>query len=144
VKHVETYFERRRLNREYRSAARRPRPTMQDIIRCNEKSRPQRLTRSEYNPERRVVYWPRVLQSRDYCAERAAIDSAVASRTAGNSDAENSKYGEIVKAADKMLSTLKTRVNALSPTDYVEAKRFLLSLKYEMRIPQQVAAFASR
>jgi hypothetical protein len=133
---TDTYFQMRKMNREYREAERGPRPTMEDAVRYAQAGKPKRLSPSELDAVTGGVSWPILLRDDRYSQGRAELERLFAQRAAsGTIGAQD--YLKIRETTDAMLEQLKGQVRDVPPSDYVAARRFLESLAYESRLPTE-------
>lgn len=137
IKRTQTYFEKRRINRQARDAERAPRSTAQQRERINKSRVPSRLTEAEYSRALSKVSWPQALQGSEFKALRAAIDKLVKDRVA--SSAADS---QIKMLAGHMKGQLKSQIRFLKPADYMAAKTFLTKLQYETHFHSPAAHVA--
>ncbi len=142
-KYAETYFNMRNLNREYRDAARRPRPTMSELKQYARDAAPERLSAYELQPETGQVAWPAALQGPQYAEQRSAIESAFAQRSVLNSGIGSSSQQVVTSQSASMQAQLKSELHEMPPMEYVAAKKFLTSLSYEAQQPLQLDGLAS-
>lgn len=131
---TETYFDMRRINREAREAERGPKRTKEDWIRLAQAGRPRRLSPSELDSVAGKLSWPILLRKDEYAKQRAVVDQAFANRaTTGTISPED--YKAVRNASESIAETMKKNIKKVSSLDYITAKRFLGSLKYESRQP---------
>jgi hypothetical protein len=135
MKTTQTYFDMRRYNREARAYENGPRPTSQDFARWAKDAAPDRLSSFEYEPALGRVFWPSILQSPVFSAERNAIDNLMALRTTRDSGLGSDNNHQIQQLVDQMAWRLKQNISTLSPGEYMAAKNFLTSLQHESQIP---------
>jgi len=144
VKAVDTYFQLRQINRQARATERGPRPSQEDLIRFAKVQAPKRLGTHQHEPALGKVYWPAVFDAEEFATERTEVDQLMAVRTLGNSGLGTENHEQVKRAADRMLAKLKTQIREMSPTEYVAAKKFLTSLRYEAQFAPEVAGIASK
>ena len=124
---TQTYLDMRRLNQEARRSD-RPSPLPFDsYVRLARQQAPNRLSVSDLDPLTGAIYWPPGLRKENYAADRGTIETAFRQRAA----AVASNSGEIVAACDRLLLRLNADVNSFVPNDFILAKNFIASLKYE-------------
>ena len=68
----QTYFDMRRMNREYRAAEAGPRPTAADLARYAQMDRPRRLGPSDLDVVTGAITWPMLLRLPELAADRGA------------------------------------------------------------------------
>ena len=131
---TETYFDMRRMNKAYRDSERKPKPSMEDLVRYAQAGKPKRLSPSELNPVTGTIRWPILLRSDEFTDSRAELEKAFAERAAhgvvGTDD-----YMKIKKTTGAMLADLKKQIRKAVPDQYMVAKRFLESLAFEAGLP---------
>lgn len=138
IKRTQTYFEKRRINRQARAAERGPRSTQQQRERIAKSRVPERLDKSQYNRALGRVYWPDVLQGDKFAEHRKKLNALIADRAFAST-----ANSQIKTLAADMKSMLKSQIRAYEPADYMEAKRFLSSLQYETHFSSSAAHVAS-
>ena len=130
---VEEYYHRRQINSEYRDSVRRPTLTQEQLVQIAKDQTPDRMTAYQYEPALGRIFWPPVLESEVYAADRAAIDKVMARRTVADSGLGTDSHREIDALTRQMESKLRSRITTMSTTEYLAAKKFLQSLRYEAR-----------
>ncbi len=139
--YTETYFNMRKVNREARAAERAPRGTKEDFIRYAQEGAPKRLSPSELNVVTGALGWPAILQDGAFKEDRQKLDNYFAYRAKhGAIDFKN-----IMKATEMitgMEDELKENIRKLPPNatmsqQYLLARNFLKSLRYEAGQPPQ-------
>ncbi len=137
---VKAYFNIRQLNRDYRQAERRPRPTKEDYERYARAARPAPLSPSELDTITGRVNWPILLQDDRFASMRAELEELLdrwaVSRNLGHRDSFGAEQHLAVRrTADQLTEELREEVRNLPPQDYIAAKRFLRSLEYQVLQP---------
>jgi hypothetical protein len=131
---TETYFELRRMNREYRAAERGKRPTEADFIRYAQMGRPRRLTPSEIDTITGQIIWPAALQAAEFAPMRRELTNIFAQRASlGSIGLDN--YLKADELTLSMLETLKRHIYDVPAEVYLRGRNFLESLAYEVRFP---------
>jgi hypothetical protein len=133
LKRIDTFFAARKANAENRAAERGPRLTQQELAELAKKQAPAKLTAYQYEPALGKVYWPNALTTGDFALERDAINLAIAERTSMNSGNGTDNQRQIHLNVQRMQETLKSKVAAMDPAEYLAAKKFLTSLDHEGR-----------
>lgn len=131
-KATQAYFDLRRMNRQYREAEQLPKPTQEDLVRWAQAGAPKPLTSSELNPNNGELLWPLALTSNVFDQNRQVVDLLMS---------ERAKYGslnfdqvqKLEANVQEMLAGIKERIKEYTPNDYLQAKKFLESLSYEVR-----------
>ena len=141
-KFVETYFTIKKINKQYRAEDRTARLTQEDYAKLAKDLGPDRLTASQYEPVLGKLSWPALLDDDAFRLEREAVDRLIAERTVENSGLGSTNGRAIQAQAVQMKSKLKGQIRTVSPSEYVQAKKFLTSLEYEAQLPLDVQAVA--
>jgi hypothetical protein len=131
VQGTEAYFDMRRMNTEARAAESGPRPTQEDLARYAKLRAPERMSVSEYDPISGGIAWPSVLQDDGYRQYRETLEAASTARLRSGY-LTNDQRVAVRKAADGMTYYLKKNIRNLPPQQYVQAKKFVQSLSYEL------------
>lgn len=135
LKYTQTYFENRRMNREYREAERGPRITEQQAEQIARERAPKRATTSDLDPITGGVAWPRPLSGDEFAPYRKNIDTLFHERAQKDGAIGMGTYREIQSATDELLAALHDNIRSFSPNDYMDAKRFVERLQNEARFP---------
>ncbi len=126
----ETFFEMRKINREYTAAERGPRLTPEQLARIAKQMTPARLTAYQLNPVSGTVNWPSILMYDEFAEGRESVNKLFANRDA-SAGLGSPTNRAIVAAANDLLNVFKGHINDMSANEYVVGKRFLDSLAYE-------------
>jgi hypothetical protein len=132
AKWIQTYYDARRLNKEYQEAVRRM-PDSDSVRRYLEAQRPKRFTWYELGVAG-DLHWPAHLMSPKFASHREQIEKLFSER-AYRGILSSQEQALIDELADEMIEELKEDIDDLRPRDYVKAKQFLVSLKHEARLP---------
>jgi len=132
---TQTYFAMRDVNREQREAQlKRQRGNIEDFPRYAQAGKPKPLDNRDLDALTGQIRWPVLLTAADFDQQRVVVEKAFAARAYhGAPNAED--FLNAVRTIDEMAAALADRVRAVPGQDYVEAKRFLRSLAYEIRLP---------
>ncbi|MCA9155287.1 MAG: hypothetical protein KDA62_12675 [Planctomycetales bacterium] len=133
-KATETYFDLKRMNREYRAAA-NPRPSSDELFRASQEALPSRLSPGELDPLTGEINWPLMLTTDVFKPQRESLEHMFATRAAGVTDFN--LYRDMLATTDSMIETLVGLVREVPPQDYAEARSFLKSLRYDVLKPSQ-------
>jgi hypothetical protein len=125
---TQAYFDLRRMNAEYRDAARGQPLSFDQYVRLARQQAPERLSVSQLDPFTGMINWPAVLLDERYKPERLLIEELYAERA--NEIAGNKR--EIQLACENLMELLKADIDRYAQTDYLQARKFLESLKYEV------------
>jgi hypothetical protein len=138
LKAATTYFDLRQINRERREEERGQRPTTETLARLARDRAPDRLAAHQFDATGVGLAWPPVFNDPGFAANREAIDVLMEHRGA------TAESQEVQKIAATMTENLRGRVHELKPMEYVQAKRFLSNLQYEMNFAPGMTAVAFR
>jgi hypothetical protein len=142
-KYVTTYYENKVYSQEMRDRyAKRP-PTKEVWDKITANSLPDPLTTQQYDRAAGRITWPHILRTNEYDAFRNRIDELMAQRTADN-DGDGSPFQrEIASLVDAMKMLLKTNINTVTDSQYADAKSFLRSLDYEVKVVRSAPGSAA-
>jgi hypothetical protein len=129
---VQTWFDIRAINRESRAATQKPHISAADAARLARQKAPRGLTAMEFDTTTGKLIWPVALQTEDYDAERATIDSLV--------NTHGVEVREVKILAGKLDSKLKGQIRELPTSEYIAAKRFLSGLQADAAYGPSVAS----
>ena len=127
LKATQNYFDIKRMNDEYRASKRFEPLSFEGYVRLARAQAPERLSVSQLDPFTGAIEWPAILREPAYAEDRKLIESLYIQRA--NDVASNKR--EIQVACDNLLTALQADIDLYEPTDYMRAKRFLESLRYE-------------
>ncbi len=128
---TDAYFQMRKTNREARAAEAVPKATQEDLARYARQRAPARLSPSELDPLTGTISWPTVLREDDYKAYRDQLEMLYQERAASGS-LTGSKRGEVQQVIGGLQADLKKNLPNYAPQDYVQAKKFIEGLNYEL------------
>jgi hypothetical protein len=128
------YFSMRQANRSYRATERTARPSMEQLVRYAQADQPQRLSPSELDSVNGRIQWPRLLREDEFAQSRGELEGLFR-QWAYVGAASTEQIDAIRQRTDTMLAELQAQVRAVTPTDYLVAKRFIQSLAYEAQMP---------
>ncbi len=134
-KWTETYFENRKMNREYRAAEEGPRVTQEQAIRLAKMAAPPRLQSTELDPVTGHIQYPVVLTDKPFDPYREKLDSMFARRAATGGSMDYQEYSQIQGTVDEFLVALKSRASKYAAGEYGRARTFLESLAHELKFP---------
>jgi hypothetical protein len=133
--YVEAYFAIRAYNRQIREAeyARESQLT-QNWLRFHPSMKPTRLTSSELDPVSGNINWPLLLLKDDLTSQRQAVQQAFSERhRMGVMNYNN--YRAVQQITNRWFVELLDAIQELSPTEYIQAKKFIEALIYEASLP---------
>jgi hypothetical protein len=139
---IETYYELRQRTRELRAMERGPRPDPETLARFAREGRPDRLGPGDLDPLTGRLNWPALLLAELFVDARTEIDLLFDERSFTQS-LRPEEYLKARKLAAKMQTELRSRIRAMPPSEYIQAKRFLESVVYEAAQPVQPPTFAA-
>ena len=91
------------------------------------------MSPSELDPLTGAIAWPAALRDEEYNADRAKIEAMYQQRaSAGFLTADR---GEAQQTMGSLTSGLKKNLSNYVPQDYVQAKKFIEGLNYELFAP---------
>jgi hypothetical protein len=134
-KWTETFFENRKMNREYRAAEEGPRVTQEQAIRLAKMAAPPRLTSTELDPTTGYIQYPVVLTDKPFDPYREKLDSLFARRASTGGSMDYQDYTQNQVTVDDFLGALKSRASKYAAGEYGRARSFLESLAHEMKFP---------
>jgi hypothetical protein len=132
---AETYFNMRQTNRQAREAERGPRPTSEDLQRYSQARVPDRLSVSDLDPLTGEIDWPMALRDDPYAQERQWLDAAYDQRAKAGGYLSATQRAEVKQVTESMKAELKANINLYSPNEYLQAKKFIEGLNYELYAP---------
>lgn len=135
LKYTQTYFENRRLNREYRAAERGPLITEQQAEQLARARAPQRATANDVNPITGKLDWPLALTADEYADDRAELDRLFAERAKQGGAIGLNTFNEIRSTSENLLAALQDNIKNYPPQQYMEAKRFVERISNEASFP---------
>lgn len=143
VTRAETFFARRRINESYREAKQGPPPSREAIAERARQGAPDRLAPDQFDPAFGTLFWPAAFDDHRFAAERNALDRLMADRES-QGGVGSAHYHDVVEITDSMRHDLRGLLDAMSPTEYVQAVKFLNSVAYEARFVPELNGLAAR
>jgi hypothetical protein len=131
-KTLETYVELAQINQEARANARGPRATREDLARYANEGAPKPLTASQFDGAFGVIRWPEVLRRPEFGVARSTVDRLLPDYCLRRVDVGSDTSHDLTQSVVELQGKLKEEINSVSPMEYVAAKKFLESLKYEV------------
>lgn len=139
---TQTYFEMRKMNRDYRRELRGPTPSPEAFARWAREAAPDRLKSVELDSITGRISWPTLLQEARYAPLRASMEQAFLERAEKHGAIGPDTALKINDDAQTMLQILedqlqesKIRNTPIPSYLYIDAKKFIESLAYEARFP---------
>ena len=128
---TEAYFEMQKINKDARQANASPAASAEDLTRYAKESAPKRLSPSDLDPVTGAIRWPPTLQLAPYRKDRQQLESLFSQRArAGQFTAEQRL--DVDRLVRSVQAELKKNIDAYPPQDFVQAKKFLDQLAYEL------------
>lgn len=131
IKKVNTYFEKRQLNQQYRAAERGPRKTPEDMARYLAKPPVMQLTAQEMDRVTKKINWPASLRADQFQSDREAIEALYVARTPANSGPGSTNEAEIQQLVKQMRQQVRMQARQMGANQSIVAKRFLDGLSLE-------------
>ena len=128
---TEAYFQMKKTNREARAAMAPPKASQADLERYAKQRAPSRLSPSELDPLTGVITWPAILREDTYKPARDALEQLYTQRASMGS-LTGSQRGEVQQAINALQTDMKKNLPNYVPQDYVQAKKFIEGLNYEL------------
>ena len=135
LKYTQTYFENRKMNREYRAAERGPPITEQQAEQIARARAPKRATANDLDPITGGLDWPMELNTPEYADYRTKLDQLFSERAKQGGAIGMNTYNDIRSTSNELLATLKGNIKNYSPDQYMQAKRFVERINNETRFP---------
>lgn len=131
-----TYFQMREANRQYRAAERKPRASIDDLVRYAQAGKPKPLSPSELDTVAGQISWPAVLKAEQFNHGRQALEELFLKR-ADQGGLSFDDQAAASRASDALMEQVKEglRQKKVSQMDYVAAKQFIESLAVEAKRP---------
>lgn len=130
---AEIYFEKRDLNKQQRADKLKP-VSQEKIIEMAREKLPDRLTPQQFRPTEGEITWPGLLQEPKYAEERTRIEALVR-EMAFDGKLDSKGRAAARQWTQTIVDKLRADVHFVTPMDYVEARKFLISLDYEFLSP---------
>ncbi len=125
---VDSYYRLKQTNAAWQNQARSPRLSPEAQLRISTKRTPARLSAEQLDPVTGAIRWPGVLMQSPFDFQRDGVDAAWNQR-----DASPQSSRQIEMAVGQLEAALQARIRAVTPADYIAARKFLASLRYEAR-----------
>ncbi|MFH1968351.1 MAG: hypothetical protein ABIJ84_03120 [bacterium] len=143
LKKAETFYGKKTLRENYMDLRKpRSRPSQEDLRRYSKAAAPDRLNIFEFNPVRAEIYWPPLLKEDQFSEYRLQIEGLFAQYLLDN-NREGSIYQEVKELADKMQAELSPLIRDVPTSEYIRARKFLRSIAYESRFPNEIHGLAA-
>ena len=133
---VESYYAIRDLHDAW-AKAHHPPVTAEQAQKLAKMGIPQRLSPKQWDATTKSLAWPAVLKVEDFEKDRLQLNMLFAEHFESPKDAGlgTANYNAIRATVDEMREELKAHIRnpGISPTAYIEARKFLDTLAYEAR-----------
>jgi hypothetical protein len=140
---TETYFHMRQTNQAAREAQRPTRLTTEQYITLARKEAPDRLSELQYDRTFGRLNWPAALAGDQYAAERGELEQLFRTRSPGDAGASTEFHDAVRQLTRTLEAKLKSQITTLSSSQYMSARKFLVSLTHESQQPLVVRALAA-
>jgi len=141
---TETYFRMRQINTAGRQAERQPRWSYEQYVSMAKNNAPDNLNEQQYDRTLGRLTWPALLNGDEFAPEREALNRAFLVRSPGDSGAATAFYAQVQQLTTQMGGKLLSKLDQMTPAEYVAAKKFIDGLAYESQQPLVVRSLAAR
>ncbi len=131
---TDAYYQMRRANNAFRAEERGRQPTMEDIVRYAQMGVPKRLSPKQFDYVTGKITWPKLFDQDLFNLSRSTLDRLFAKRAEVGGISFDEEM-QIRRSANAMMNELKSLVRDVPADYYINAKHFLESLAYEVRVP---------
>jgi hypothetical protein len=135
VSYTNAFFDKRRINEQYRESQRRPRATNEQLIRYARDGMPDRASGTQIDSITGELSWPIVLQSPEFETYRAELDALFKERAATGSIMSRDPFLKTRETCEAFLAALRAQIRDLQPNDFIEGKNFIEMLSFESQHP---------
>lgn len=142
VTNAETFFAKRRINESYRESKEGPPVSQEALAQRARQGVPARLSTEQFEPTFGTLFWPAAFDDSRFSADRTQLDRLMANRDA-QAGVGSQHYRDVLETTDALKAELQTKIDDMSPTEYVQAKKFLNSVAYEARFVPGAEGLAS-
>lgn len=144
VKTAKTFFDKRKLNEEYKTLHQPTRVDSEQLARYSRAMAPKPLETYQIERARGILYWPAVFNREQFVEHREAIDQLFKYRKPNDIGPDSDFYQQVHESVETLRAELKGVIGDLSPSQYVAARRFLDGLAKEADNPPEIAGIAKR
>jgi len=128
IKSTQTYFEMRRMNRQYRAAEAGPKPTQEELLRYAAARRPSQLSAHDIDPLTGDIDWPKALREPEYAKYTKTLEDMFRYKAQQHGDLTYRQQASVREVANGLASELKRNIKIYPPQAYVDAKNFVDAL----------------
>jgi hypothetical protein len=132
IKGVNTYFQKRKLNRMYRDAESGQR-TGTENARSTSSNAPDRLTAAQFDRYSGELHWPAALRTDFYGKARYMLGNSFTAHVQAGGGIDSDHYAEVVRLTDAIKTKLREQIKTIQPQQYSSARSFIESVQYEAR-----------
>lgn len=129
MKYAKTYYDRRQARDTYLAMQAGPQRSPADSKNVDAQQtsavRMQGLTTADYNPNTRELNWPKLLEGHQYTNFRKQLQEVFAQRDAADAGVGSKYYVKVRRITDQMKRQLRRQIRAVSPSEYLAARKFL-------------------
>jgi len=139
LQQTQVFFEKRNINSQQRFGdySQRAAINAKKMVQYGAAGRPKRLTSRELDPLTGRINWPIFLQGPEYDQPRQTINGMFQMRANQEGALGLEGYESIMGATDMMYATLKSKIETMNSTDYINTKNFIDRLVYDVKNPVQ-------
>jgi len=141
--YARTYFEKQKMNRDFREAHREPKANPEQLIRLAKAGAPGRPDRTQLDQPSGIILWPEALSTNRFEGYRKEMEKLYGERTATNYGTTSSMYGEVQRVASDMKLELKELIRSMDANEYLAARKFIDRLAYEARFAPAMQGVAA-
>jgi hypothetical protein len=143
VKACDTYYKKRERRQQYRSQHAEKRPDLETYVRVANATKPERLMKYQFDPDRGKIFWPALLEKPEFAPYREELDALFALGSAKSSGLKGELLHRVNTLSRQMEDELKSHVRELNQMEYIAAKNFIQGLAYEARFMPQLESVAA-
>jgi hypothetical protein len=141
--YARTYFEKQKVNQDYRDAHRPAKATPEQLARLAKSGVPGRPDRSELDQPSGIILWPDALMDGAFEGARKEMEKLYGERTSTNYGTSSPLYGEVQRVAAELRAELKERIHTMDSNEYMAARKFIDRLAYEARFAPTLPGVAA-
>jgi hypothetical protein len=130
MKATQAWIDRQHMLKSYQDSIRKPPPTSEQLYRMAQMGRPAGLSAKQLDPVSGDIAWPVVLRDDAFASYRDTAQTLFHDAVAKPETFSYGSYSQFQEASDECLAELKSRLKEYRPSDYIEAKKFVESLRY--------------
>jgi len=108
--------------------------TPEDHARWARDAAPSRLGPSQFHPASGAAAWPRLLMSRYFADLRSDLDLLLEQRARDLGAPDYDVYVQLIDRTEQMQVRLQRMVRLVPTYDYIAARKFLVSLRYQIEV----------